>query len=81
MKESISTIVTNYLSPDAGNIGLILHHDIDYLSLFSRDANSQAVISVNTDGLYEFLTFQALLCWGSGLELSEASIWGRASSF
>ena len=67
MKESMSTIVTNYLSPGTGNIGLILHHYIDYLSLFRNDANPQAVISVNTDGLYEFLTFQALLFRGSGL--------------
>lgn len=70
----MSTIVTNYLSPGAGNIGLILDHNIDDLPLFRSDANSQAVISINTNGLYEFLTFQALLFWGSGLELSEASI-------
>ena len=61
MEESMSTIVTNDLYPDTGNLGLILYHDINDLSLFCGDANSQAVIPVNTDGLYEFLTFQALL--------------------
>ena len=64
------TIVTNYLSPGTGNIGFILHHDIDYLTLFCSDANSQAVISVNTDGLYEFLTFQILLFWGQVFKFS-----------
>ena len=52
------TIVTDNFEPGTGNIGLILHHDIDDLSLFRTDSNPQTVISVNTDGLYEFLTFQ-----------------------
>jgi len=54
------TVVTNYLSPGAGDIGLLLDHNIDDSSLFRSNANSQAVIAVNTDGLYEFLTFQAI---------------------
>jgi hypothetical protein len=46
------------LSPGAGNIGLILDHNFDDLALFRSDTNPQAVIAVNADGLYEFLTFQ-----------------------
>ena len=60
----MSTIVTNDLSPGAGNIGLILDHNIYDFPLFGGDTNSQAVISVNADGLYEFFTFQALLFLG-----------------
>jgi hypothetical protein len=63
----MSTIVTDYLSPSAGNIGLILDHNIDDLPLFGGDANSQAVISVNADGLYEFLTFHFSLLGVSSL--------------
>ena len=59
----MSAIVTNDLSPGTGNIGLILHHDIDNLPSFCTDSNPQTVISITTDGLYEFLTFQALLFW------------------
>jgi len=51
-------IITDNLSPGAGNIGLILDHNFDDLSFFRSDANPQAVIAVNADGLYEFLTFQ-----------------------
>jgi len=58
MKKSMCTIITDNLSPQAVNIGLILNHDIGDLSLFRGDPNSQAVIAVNTDGLYEFLAFQ-----------------------
>ena len=58
MKESMCAIITDNFSPYTGNIGLILDHDIGDLPLFRSDANPQAVIPVNTDGLYEFLTFQ-----------------------
>ena len=61
-------IITDNLSPDAGNTDLILDHDIGDLSLFRSDANPQTVIAVNTDGLHEFLTFQALLFWRAGLD-------------
>jgi hypothetical protein len=64
MKETMSTIITDYLAPGTGNIGLILDHNIDDSPLFRSDANSQAVIAVNADGLYEFFTFQALLFGG-----------------
>jgi len=52
------TIITDNFAPGAGNICLILNHYIDDLSLFRTDSNPQTVISVNTDGLYEFLIFQ-----------------------
>jgi hypothetical protein len=61
MKKSMCTIVTDNFSLGAGNIGLVLHHNIDDLALSCTDSNPQTVISVNTDGLYEFLTFQAHL--------------------
>ena len=61
MKVSMSTIVTYYLLPGAGNIGLMLYHNIDNLPSLCTDSNPQAVISIATDGLDEFFTFQALL--------------------
>ncbi len=58
-------IITDNFSPDTSNIDLILDHDIGDVSLFRSDADSQAVIAVNADSLYEFFGLHNF--WGAGL--------------